>query len=115
MPITLSKQAHEKGTYILTFNFTDDNGTATNPETLTWTLTDSAGNVINSREDESVSNPTSSEDVVLSGDDLALQTGESGKVARIVTVEATYDSFSGLDLPLRDYAIFYIVDLKAVT
>lgn len=115
MPTILTKKAHEEGTYVITADFYDDLGVAVAPDTLTWTLTDEAGTIINSRSDVSVSTPTSSEDIVLSGDDLALQTGESGDTMRIVTIEATYDSTTGLDLPLKDTATFYIKDFKVVT
>lgn len=115
MPVTLTKKAHEEGTYVVTCDFYDDLGAAVAPDTLAWTLTDEGGTVINSRTDVAVSSPTSSEDIVLSGDDLALQTGEVGDTARILTIEATYDSTTGLDLPLKDTALFYIKDFKAVT
>jgi hypothetical protein len=115
MPKLLSKKAAEEGTYIITAEFVDDDGDSVAPDTLTWTLTDSSGTVINSRTSVSVSSPTSSEDIVLSGNDLALQTGESGDTLRLLTVEATYDSDAGLDLPLKDVAFFYIKDFKAIT
>ena len=49
---------------------------------------------------------------MLRGDDLALQTGEGDGAVRVVTIEATYDSLSGLDLPLRDSAYFHIQSLR---
>ena len=115
MPKLLSKKAAEEGTYIITAEFIDDDGDSVAPDTLTWTLTDSSGTVINSRTSVSVSSPTASEDIVLSGDDLALQSGESGDTMRILTIQATYDSDAGTDLPLNDAAYFYIKDLKTIT
>jgi hypothetical protein len=108
----LSKKAPEGGTYIITVDFLDEDGGAIAPDTLSWTLTDSNSTVINSRSAVSVSSPEESEDIVLRGSDLALQTGEGDGAVRVVTIEATYDSLSGLDLPLRDSAYFHIQSLR---
>ena len=108
----LSKKAPEGGTYIITLEFFDENDDSIEPDTLSWTLSDSAGTVINSRSAVAVSSPDVSEDIVLRGNDLALQTGEGDGTVRVVTIEATYDSLSGLDLPLRDSAYFHIQSLR---
>jgi hypothetical protein len=114
MPTYLTTTAEEESTYLISAAFTDENDVAVVPDTITWTLTDADGNVINSREDVSVSSPAASVDIVLSGDDLGLQAGETGDVVRILTIEATYDSDAGDDLPLKDKATFIIKNLEAV-
>ncbi len=69
MPATLTTNAVEKSTYIVTAAFTDEDGDAVTPNAgLVWTLTDMNGVVINSREDVSIS-PDTSVDIVLSGND----------------------------------------------
>jgi hypothetical protein len=115
MTTELTTHAKEKSTYIITAAFTDENGDAVAPTTLTWTLTDEAGAVINSRENVAVAGPASSEDIVLSGDDLALQSGETTRGVWIFTVEGTYDSDAGSDLPLNDEIRFIVDGLIAVS
>jgi hypothetical protein len=111
MPSVLSTNAVDKSTYIVTAAFTDEDDAAVAPTTLTWTLTDDLGTVINDREDVEVESPSSSEDIVLSGDDLAVADGS----VRILTVEGTYNSDAGSGLPLKDQVRFTIEDLTAVT
>jgi len=115
MTTELTTHAKEKSTYIITASFTDEDDAAVAPKTLTWTLTDDQGDVINGREDVEVSSPSSSEDIVLSGDDLALQSGETSRGVRILTVEGTYDSDAGSDLPLNDEIRFIVDGLVAVS
>lgn len=111
MPTVLTTNAIEQSTYIITASFTDEDGSDVTPKTLTWTLTDEAGNVINSRQDVALT-PNTSVEIVLSGDDLVVSTYGT---KRIVTVEGTYDSDAGTDLPLRDQVRFTIDNLVAVS
>jgi len=110
---TLNDIAIEESTYIITVETKDENGDAITPLTLTWTLTDPKARVINSRSDVSVTSPTSSEDIVLSGDDLAL--GQNDNRIRIFTAEATYSGTYGASLPLKKSAQFKIDNLIKVT
>ena len=113
---TLTLEAGEEGTYIINVAFEDEDGTAVAPVSMTWTLTDLGGTIINSREDVPVSTPTASEDIVLSGDDLALQAGETTeeKVHRKFTVSGTYDSSLGAGLPWHSEVVFPIRALLKV-
>lgn len=114
MPTNIDTHATEKSTYIVTAAFTDEDGAAVSPATLTWTLTDSSGSVINSREDVAVSDPGTSEDIVLSGADLGVT--ETGDVVRIITFEGTYNHVDhGNGLALTGSARFVVDNLKAVT
>jgi hypothetical protein len=110
MPVELTTRAVDKSTYIVTCSFSDENGDAVVPNTLTWTLTDEDGTVINDREDVEVSVPAASYDIVLSGDDLKY----SDSWYRVLTIEATYDSDAGDDLPLRESCKFSVDDLVAI-
>jgi len=111
----LNTHAEEEGTYVITATFKDEDGNAEDVKTAKWSLTDRDGTVINSRSDVAISTPTSSEDIVLSGNDLALQSGETNLGIRILIVEATYDSDLGSDLPLKGEAEFIIDNLVKVT
>ena len=94
----------------------DEDNDAVTPATGTWTLTDEDGTVINGREDVAISGLSTSNDVVLSGDDLAVSTGFTGvSEKRIFTFEGSYDSDLGAGLPLRDQLIFPVYNLGAIT
>jgi len=113
MATELSVSASEGSTYIVTLTFTDENGEAVVPDTVTWTLTDTLGTVINSREDVSET-PAGSIEIALTGDDLAVD-GYSSPV-RVFTVEATYTSSTfGADLPLTASARFTVEALAGVS
>jgi len=114
MPVTLTTHAVEQSTFVITASFTDEDGNTVTPNAVTWSLTNSSGAIINSREDQEEA-PASSIDITLKGDDLALQDGETVKGVRILTVEATYDSDLGSDLPLKESAQFIVDNLVAVT
>lgn len=97
MATTLSTVAMESSTYVVTMSFTDENGDAVVPNSVTWTLTDEDGTVINDREDVVVA-PASSISIVLSGEDL--DPGDDLLTFLLLTVSAEYDSDLGVGLPL---------------
>lgn len=106
----LTTVAADKGTYVVTCAFTDEDGADVVPTAITWTLTDADGAVVNSRQDVAVTTPAASVDVVLSGDDLAYSAGSS----RIFVVEATYTGSLGAGLPLKGQCAFAVEDLPTV-
>jgi hypothetical protein len=111
----LTEVAKEQGTYIVTGTFKDEDGAAVTPDSITWTLTDSSGTVINSRQDVSET-PAASVEIVLSGDDLSILSGETAsKVSRHVTFEAVVDTDAGSNLPVKDEAVFPLENLTAIT
>ena len=115
MPASISTpKALEEGTYVIDCAFTDEDENPVTPKTLTWTLTDVAGNPINDREDEVVPSPSSTESILLQGDDLALLTGETKGTTRILTVEGTYDSALGNDLPIKGSVWFPLEEMAVV-
>lgn len=113
MPTTITTQIpNEKATAVIVVAFTDEDGAAMTPETLTWTLTDLNGNIIHGRDAESIT-PNTSVDIILSGDDLAIP--NHSLLKRIITIEGTYNSSYGTGLPLKDQVIFTINDLVVVS
>lgn len=101
----------EEGTIGFTCAFTDEAGTSTVPDSITWTLTDDSGNVINSRSGVSKT-PGASVDIVLSGDDLAI--GSNGSRRRLL-IEWAYTSDLGTSLPDKHEVTFKITDFLAVS
>jgi len=101
----------EQGTAKVTVTFTDETGASVSPSAVTWTLTDRSGNVVNSRQDVSVT-PGASVSFALSGNDLAI-TGNDAQ--RVLLIEATYNSSLGTGLPLKAQAFFTIAELVGVS
>lgn len=97
---SLTPDAIEGDTYPIRVRLTDRlSGEAIIPDALAWTLTDTAGTVINNREGE-VLTPAATMYVVLSGDDLTASAGAPAE--RVVTLEGTFtDSDYGATLPIR--------------
>ena len=108
----LPTAAVEQSTYFPVASFFDEDGDPEDVKTLTWTLTDILGNTINSRKEVAVSNPSSEETIVLSGDDLAIF--ENYRLRRIITFNATNDSNLGNDLPLNGAAEYPIVQRVSI-
>lgn len=101
----------ENGSSLIQVAFTDATGTAVTPTSATWTLSTSAGEPINNRTDVVIGSLSTSVDIVLSGDDLAI--GENG-IDRILTVEWVYNSSIGDSLPGKAELYFALADLVNV-
>lgn len=110
MPKVLSALAPERGTYVIDVSFFDENEASVVPNSVTWTLTDALGTVINSRTEVSAT-PAATVSIVLSGDDLDIDDTST----RNLTVEALYTSNLGVNLPLKEWALFYIDDNRGVS
>lgn len=115
MPITFSPDDNpiEGSTMGIGCVFTDELGTITIPSSsIAWTLSDEHGAPINGRDGILVA-AAGSIDIALYGDDLALP--DPTKRTRVLTVETTYTSNLGSDLPLKDQARFDIQSLVAIS
>lgn len=111
MTHTLADRAVERGTFAVDIAFTDEEGESSVPNSgLVWKLTNTLGTVVNSRTAVAISS-ASTVTIVLSGADLDLDDGNE----RFVTVEGTYTSDLGENLPIKDEVRFYIRDLQGVT
>jgi hypothetical protein len=93
----------EGSTIVVTASFTDEDGNSVVPNELKYTLK-KEGTIVNSKDETSIS-PSSSVDVVLSGDDLPQGT-------LYFIIEGTYDSNAGSDLPLKGWAKIEVSDSK---
>ena len=114
MPVRLTTLARERSSYIVQAAFTDEEGNPFAPATLAWTLSDASGAVINDREDVEIVDPGTTENIVLSGADLALSAGRD-KEARVLTLSGTYFStLAGQALPFAESARFLVENLVGV-
>ena len=106
-------QVEEKSTLAILVEFFDETGTAVTPTSASFTLTNEAGSIVNSRNQSAISPADGSAVVVLTGNDLALTAGENGK--RKLLVLATYNSTNGSGLSLRKEYDFSVINLVGVT
>jgi hypothetical protein len=106
----------EEGAAGIQVAFTDTNGTAVAPNGgLTWSLLNSAGTAINSREDVAI-DAASTVTVILTGDDLTFESGESGQALRFLLIKGTYNSSTlGNNALLRLQCAFPIAHYVGVT
>ena len=104
---------NEKSTVIFSANFTDEGGSPVTPSAISWSLTDALGTVVNGRQGVAVSPPSQSVDIVLTGDDLAINSAYIGN-KRYLTIEATYSSSAGNDLKITEQVLFEIIDLVKI-
>ena len=116
MTFTLALHMDEGGSYFVNIATADEDKNAKSPLTLFWTLTDKTGKVfINNRKEVEISNPTASEDVMLSDADCAIQSGETAPVVvRVFTVTGTYNSNFGNGLPLRGRCYIFLDNYEAL-
>lgn len=113
MAITVLQNAREESTYVLSIDFLNENSSPVTPTSATWTLSDINGNIINGRVDVNISPLSTTVDIPLTGDDLAISDPVS--LVRRFTVEALYDSTLGNGLKLNDEVEFSVDDLVNVT
>ncbi len=100
MSITISSiRPKEESSLVAVIKFTDAAKTPIAPISATWTLTDLSKNVINSRQDVTISSLGTSATIVLSGDDLVCQPIDKDDAIRALGVEWIYNSTEGNNLP----------------
>jgi hypothetical protein len=109
-PTVVTPNAIEDSTYVVTADFTDEDGAAVIPNAITWSLEDPDGNAVNGRTDVAIGVPAASVDVVLEGDDL--DPGAWDPARLLMTFEADYDSSLGSGLPLIGQLYVVVVPLK---
>jgi hypothetical protein len=110
MIVQLATPAPERGTYIIDASFFDEDEVSVVPNSgsLTWTLTDTLGTVVNSRLNVAITSAAIVH-IVLSGLDLAIGDGLLS-VQRKVLIVGTYNSSLGSNLPIRQEIEFSIDD-----
>ena len=114
MPTQLTEYAVEQSTFAVQCVFTDENGDAVTPDSITWSLVDDSGAAINELTDQSET-PGSTITIVLSGDDLQLLAQANDSEIRYLEISAVYDSDIGNNLPLKDRAEFKVINMQSIT
>lgn len=88
--LVIEELAEEGSSFYPRIDFYDEDGAAMTPDTLYWSLTDMAGNVINARSAVVVSVPSTYLTLKLSGDDLKVEGDDIA--SRLITYYGTYTS-----------------------
>lgn len=96
--LIMSEPAIEGSTCVIQVDFYDESENPVTPTSATWTLTDSSGSVVNSREDEIISSLDTTVYIVLSGADLVTNSHSLEELT--LTITATYNSAYGSGLPM---------------
>jgi len=103
------KVARKGSTYVVTVDFENEDQEEMTPTTILWKLTDTGGDIINSREDE-VATPAASVNVVLSGNDLPVN-GNREYEAIWFIVYGTYTSNYGSGLPYKEGTLINVYNI----
>lgn len=116
MPAKLAGKMVEKSSRGIKWTFKKSDGTSPTIQSMTYTLTNLDGDVINELKDVVVLSPTAETTIVLSGDDLQMEDQDNLVETRIMTIKATYDpEDGGADIPIKESVEFPLYNLKAVT
>jgi hypothetical protein len=112
---TYSICATEGGSIVIVAAFTDEDGNSVVPNSVTWTLTDGGGTVINSREDIVVT-PDVSVDIILSGDDLPWSGSyPTDDNTLYMLIQSEYDSTLGSNIPQNQEVEITVKNLRGVS
>ena len=104
----------EGGSFGVQLDFTDTDGSAVVPVSLSWSLVDQREVVINSREDVAIT-PASSVVITVSGDDNKIVNLSSDIEMRHIVVEGVYNSTTlGNNLPFKKQITYQVKNLKKV-
>lgn len=114
MGYRIKSLAKEQGTFLVDVSFLDEDGEPLTPKvgTLSWTLSDVRGVIVNNRLQVPITS-SSSVTVVLSGLDLEIGPQYLFNLRKLL-FEGLYDSTAGTNLPLKEEVTFEIEDFAAV-
>ncbi len=107
-----TEAAKEGGTYAVDLSFEDEEDNDLTPNTILWDLRDADGEVINEKEDESVSGPAAAVTVVLQGADLPADPADGDYSHIWMVVHGTYNSSLGTNLPYYDQVRISVEPMK---
>ena len=108
--------ATDQSSYVVKVDFTDESGDAVTPTAATWTLTDGNEDLVNSREDVTISSLAATISIPLSGADLDVDE-DGGRTENLscLVISASYNSsLTGTLLPIRKAVKFLVTDLPQV-
>ena len=108
----LSTIANEGSTYVIRAAYFDEDDSAVTPDSVTWTLTNGNGVVINSREDVTIVTPSTYNDVVLGAADL--RCSGTRDETRVIIVKFVYDSSTVTDAPGVGQVEFTVQNIQNV-
>ena len=116
MVLITDSEINDNGSAKFTFSpINKATGGAIVPLSAVWKLTDLYGAVINGRSAVTIESPTSSLEVLLTGDDLAIQDSTNDFEKRLVTMVCTYDAGDSVTADLVQSAKFTVFNEPGVS
>jgi hypothetical protein len=109
---TLTTVADEGSTYIVRATYYDEDDTAVTPDSVTWSLVDGDGHIVNSREDVSIAVPSTYNDIVLGAADLRCK--GTRDASRTMIVKYVYDSATVTNAPGIAQVSFQVHNMQNV-
>ena len=109
---TLTTKAEEGSTYVIRATYYDEDDNAVTPDSVTWTLTDGDGTIVNSRENVAIVTPSTYNDIQLGAADLRCTSGRDE--TRVLIVEYVYDSSLALNNPGTAQVSFIVQHLQTM-
>ena len=110
----LPVHALEESTYMINVAFSDEDGSSVTPKSrIAWILNALISSTLSVIATGSTA-AVAAIDIILSGDDLAMQTNERNYGLRLFDVITTYDSSLGANLPLKAGVKFIIDNLAGI-
>lgn len=110
----LTDHAAKRGAYMITAEFTDEDGAAVIPTSLKWHLSKTDGTILNSRQNVAVAVPAASVTVLLKDNDLFIDTTDEEWV-EVFTIDGFYTSLvHGAGIPVHARAKFIVENLVAI-
>jgi len=110
----LPEQVRQESSAKVTASFKDaSDGSAVTPASVTWSLMNLSGTIINSRDQVSIG-AASEIEIWLTGDDLQLLDETNEYELRKILVEATYNNGAAV-VPLKDEGQFAVYNLTGVS
>jgi hypothetical protein len=105
--------ARDRSVYFVDIELFDEDKGPLTPTSISWSLTDGSGSVVNSRENVAVI-PSYAFTIALFGDDLVAGTNSNSR-RRYLTIEAVYESVAaGGPVPLNKEFYFDVKNIRKI-
>ena len=110
MPITIADAVNDGTAVVATATFTDEAGEPVTPDSITWSLFDPDGAIVNELEDEGIVTPAASVDVLIEGANNLYSDGYK----RTIVFQAVVDLVAGNNQASNESATYQILDIHGV-
>jgi len=107
--VNVSKSAMRESSFFIKVELKDSAGSSVTPTSLSWTLVNEIGAVVNSKNAQ-VLTPASAMYILLEGDDLAIQDEDNESEIRYILLTGVYDDIRKSGAVFKDTIMFSIIN-----